>query len=1356
MRPLIITFLLLCISLSGHAQKLKSRSIFSDQSPLTFYLLDVENGLSNNYINSIEQDSLGFIWIATNDGLNRYDGHNFQVYRKSNLNPHSGPVANYIEHLEVAQNQNLLIATNKGLSEYDPKEDFFNHFEGFSQNSISYIINQPHGGQIIANYEVGVTITKADSITAFFLHSPNNPNSLSSSRISSLALQGDSVLWVSYFDKGLDKIDLRKKTVNALSNASPAFPENINALYTDATGNLWVGSNDGVRVITTNADTLQINLSDKPEKGLSDGNILCFEKDPMGNLWIGTRNGGLNILNSELFLQEQTLQLKWFKPQQDGSSVFNRTVSSLKLADDGYMWIGTSTGLNFVNPSGEPVKLLQRNLSKNQTISHDRIGALAKSKDGSIWIGTDGGGLDHYFPQTETFQHFEHDPSNPESLSNNYIMSLLEDSKNKLWVGTYEGGLNLLDPATGKSKHYLQESQEKGNDVRKIFESKNGQIWVGTNRGGLYRYHSPIDTFDYVKQLGKIDIRDITEDELGNLWVATFGDGFIRYNYLTGEQELFNEKKIPGLPLEVAFSIETLENGDILIGTRYEGLIRLNPKSMELTFFTDENGLSDNSINSLVKGKDGRIWLGTYRGISFFNPETNAIGNLNSFNNIQQSEFNIGASIATNSGEVYLGGNKGINVFSPETLEDQLDTFPIIFTNLRLMNKKVSASDSTDSFQLERSLPYLKQLNLTHDQSLISIDFVALKFPFGKGLTYSYRLAPFHSKWIEANQTGTANLSNIPPGNYTLNVKASFGTRDFSENEMEIVIAPPFWKTWPAYLLYIITVVSLTVAGMRYYAERLKLKNSLLFEKKQRVLEHELNQERVQFFTGFSHELKTPLTLIIAPVEDLLVEVKNLKHLKGLKLVEKNAKYLYEMISKLLEFRNANLDVNELNLESQFIAKPIKQWVEQYQTLAKHKGIKLRSELPKTDFLATFDLQKLHIIFNNLLSNALKYCQTKDQIVVSLKEMQNEFKLSVSDNGPGISLEDQAKIFNWYYQSVENSKEQGTGIGLALTKRLVEDHQGSIHVLSNPGNGSTFSILIPKKANTINTFLHGKSRNQEWIPEQEPLKLQSAVNFDLKENKEVLLIIDDNPQILDYLNNLLSEQYDIINANNGKEGLEKATQFIPDLIISDIMMPEKNGIDLCGILKENQGTTHIPIILLSAKDSTESITSGFGKGADDYITKPFKGQILSSRIRNLLDAKIRMRSYYLGKNTETAELTSSEKNAISREKSFLKELDGHTLAGISQQSTDVDMISQAMGMSRTSLFRKLKALTGQNINQYIRKVKLTKAASLMKEENLGVAQAAYEVGFTSTKHFRKLFKEQFGYLPSEVNQNKTQ
>jgi len=1353
--PLVLLFIIL-ILFPCHAQKDSLESVFSDQDQLTFYLLDVESGLSHNYVNSIEQDSLGFIWIATLEGLNRYDGRDFTVYRRSNRQPKLGPADNYIQHIQLNQANQLLLSTSGGLSIYDPKTDLFQHKSksfGLLQDNVNQTIDGPNGLTVLGIYDGGVQILNQNKVVDTFDHRPNHSNSLSSEKISSVAFQGDSILWVGTFDKGLNKINYREKTVYDLSRKS-TISQYINCLYTDEKGNLWIGSNEGVQIITTDADTLNIKASSSPQTGLSDENVLCFEKDPAGNIWVGTRNGGLNIIDPKSLFATESLKIKWFLPKNDGSSVFNRTVSSLKLSKDGNMWIGTSTGVNFVNPKGDPIKLIQRNLSYSQTISHDRIGSLAEGKNGQIWIGTDGGGLDFYHPKSGKIEHFVHSPENPASISNNYIISLLEDSQNRVWVGTYQGGLNCLDPSTGNCNHYLQKSQEDGNDVRAIFEDQKGQIWVGTNRGGLYRYHAPIDDFDYVRQLGKIDIRDIAEDELGNLWLATYGVGIIRYNYLTGEQEVFDETTVIGFPTQIIFSICLLDNGDILAGSRYEGLIRLDPQNKTVTTFTQENGLSNSTINSIVKDRNGKIWLGTFNGISFFDPETNQAGNLNAYSNIQQSEFNIGAALGTKSGKIYFGGNKGINVFDPNALKRKKENYPLIFSDLRLMNKKVSVNDSDEELVIKSSLPYLKTLNLKYDQSLISLDFVALKYPTGNDITYAYKLEPYHNHWIETNHVGTANLSNIPAGDYILKIRAQSSTNDVSESQMAIFIAPPFWKTWPAYILYIVVIVSLIYVGLKYYADRLKLKSSLLFEKKQRQLEHELNEERARFFTGFSHELKTPLTLIMAPIEDLLLEVKSTKHIKGLQLVQKNAKYLLEMINKLLEFRKTELDVNRLQLKNHYIVKSIQQWVAQYQPLAEHRKIELIGQFPAEDFVAAIDLEKLHIIINNLLSNALKYCNPHDRVNISLIQHTDQYEITVRDNGPGIPIEDQRHIFNWYYQSGANGRQKGTGIGLALTKRLVEDHQGKLNLTSQPGMGCIFTLMLPLQKMELGNELVETGQLEEqtmWTPELEKGE-ESFIksNLDLKKDKEVVLLIDDNPQILAYLDNLLSDFYDLIHAQNGQEGLEKAIQFVPDIIISDVMMPEKNGIDLCGTLKKQQATTHIPVILLSAKDSVESITSGFGQGADEYITKPFNGQILTSRIRNLLDAKTRLREYYLGKESSEENLTEGQRSAISKEKAFLKELEKHILDQLAEQTTDVDTISQLMGMSRTSLFRKLKALTGQNINQYIRTVKINRAAHLIKKENLGVAQAAFEVGFTSPKYFRKLFKEQFGFLPSEM------
>ncbi|WP_018474954.1 hybrid sensor histidine kinase/response regulator transcription factor [Echinicola pacifica] len=1322
---------------------------------LRFFLMDIESGLSHNYINSIEQDSLGFIWIGTLEGLNRYDGKSFIVYPKSNRFPSKGPAHNFIQQLLQSPNQQMLMATSAGLTAYDQLSGTFAHQAApspFPRKDVSFAAFSPSGSLAVAFYGEGVRLFEAsDQSKAPFHASQKQPQGLSAKEITSLVFQGDSLLYIGSNDLGLTKINLQ-----TMEN-SPSYHginRGVQALDIDSEGNLWVGAQEGLDILLPSGKKINIQKAEVPERGLSDSNILCFEEDDEGNIWVGTRNGGLSIIDIGSIKTSEFPKISWFTPASDGSSVYNRTVSALKYAKDGNMWIGTSTGLNIVNTKGDPILLLQRNLSQSHTLSHDRIGSLAMAQDSSIWIGTDGGGLDLLHPRKGIIRNFSHTKDQPHSLSNNYIISLLEDSQHRLWVGTYQGGLNRLQTKTGQFKHYLQGSQADGNDVRVIHEDQTGQIWVGTNRGGLYRYHPPIDNFDYVKQLGKVDIRGITEDEYGNLFLATYGEGIIQYNYLTGNTVYFNESTVEGFPTNVLFSIDILDNGDILAGTRFEGLLQLHPETRQLSVFTVEEGLSNNTINSITKDNEGNVWLGTFKGISSFNPKTKQIKTLNGFNNVQQSEFNIGAAITGPDGRIYLGGNKGLNIFSPQELVNKESPYPLVFTHLNL-----PGAPESDSLKMEyldqRSIAFSEALSLPYNQRLFSLEFVALKFPKGDNIQYSYLLEPYHDQWIPTQQSGMANFSNVPPGRYTLKVRAFSTSSNISERQLTLIITPPFWKTWPAYLLYILLIVGLIYIGLKYYTDRLKLKNSLLFEQKQRQLEHEINEERARFFTGFSHELKTPLTLIIAPVEDLLAKVRSPEEKKSLSLIETNAKYLLDMITKLLEFRKSELHIDQLNLQSYNITKALSQWLEEYASLAKHQKIQLTGSFPKEDIYAMVDLEKLHIIINNLLSNALKYCRPQDEVQVILQTTDGEISIEVKDNGPGIPESDQDKIFNWYYQAGQGAKNKGTGIGLALTKRLVEDHQGSIRLSSKANEGCSFVILLPDHLPSPQPPSSEEPGQYKEIssPWSAPITLPTTrmpiANLDLNTSRRTLLIIDDNPQILNYLQSLLEGDYDLIFAENGQIGLDKAIQFVPDLILSDIMMPEKNGIDLCGELKTKTATTHIPVILLSAKDSVDSITSGYAQGADDYLTKPFNGQILLSRINNLLQTQARLREYYLGKEPIQQGFSEQQTSAINQEKEFLKTLHTHIVSQLALQNTDVESLCALMGMSRTSLFRKLKAITGQNINQYTRKVKLDYADHLIREKGYLVSEAAFEVGFSSSKYFRKHFKEQFGRLPSD-------
>ncbi|WNH12621.1 ATP-binding protein [Thalassobellus suaedae] len=966
-------------------------------------------------------------------------------------------------------------------------------------------------------------------------------------------------------------------------------------------------------------------------------------------------------------------------------------------------------------------------------------------------------------PKTEQVKHYRYDPNKLTSISNDYIISLCEDSKKRLWVGTYQGGLNKMNPETGYCTHYLQGSIEEGSDVRVIFEDSKSQIWVGTNRGGLFMYKDKLDQFEFISSLGKIDIRDITEDDNGLLWLATYGNGILRYNPYNEELVLYTTTNTKGLKSDNILSVLALSTGDILAGTENEGLIRLKPAEELALNFLENNGLSNNTVCNIVMGNENNVWLGTYNGISNYNALTNKLYNLNTYTNIQQGIFRSG--LISKSGIVYLGGDKGLNIFNPDNLQRKKERHPIVFRKLEVLGKQVQVSESNENGILDQSILYEDQFSIDHDHTFFSIDYAALKYPFVKNVIYSYRIDGYNDNWINTNQAGKVNLINMPHGNYILNIKAKFGSGDEVMKKIGFKINPPLWQTSLAYIFYLLFLVSLIYGFMRYYSERIKLINSLLFEKKQRQLEYNFSEERIRFFTSFSHELKTPLTLILAPLEDLVSEVKLIKHKNSLKLIQKNAKILLQSINKLLEFRKSNLGLSKLRIEEHNLTDCLEQWVHNYFPLAKTRDIALSYDFPEESLLTWFDLEKMHIIFNNLLSNAFKYTEDKGEIHVSLSYDEESFEIKVKDTGYGIAQNELKHVFERFYQSNSVKSKDGIGIGLALSKNFVELHMGSIHIESELDKGSVFSIVIPRdKSLFIDAVLDNKDSRkeseivnlEEWItsPELKSSENKSS-NINLNQNKELILLIDDNPDILNYLDGLLEGKYDLIYANNGEEGVEKALRYVPDLIVSDVMMPKLNGIELCNVLKEKIETTHIPIILLTAKANIESVQEGYIHGADDYIVKPFSSQILQTRIRNLLDSRKQLRNYFLNKEEIKPEnINDNSSTLLEQEKGFLNQLEQVILEHLDEEKMDVWVVAQSIGMSRTSLFRKIKAITGLNINQYIRKVKLDKAAELIKSGNYTIAQASYEVGFKNVKYFRKLFKEQFDQVPSELIRDK--
>ncbi|HAX14900.1 MAG TPA: hybrid sensor histidine kinase/response regulator [Leeuwenhoekiella sp.] len=1323
-----------------------------EYSDLYFYQINSSDGLSNNVINDITQDSLGFLWIATYDGLNRYDGMQFLKFRKNIADEKTGVSNNYIQELQLLDNNRLLIATDAGLNIYDLTTETFKVLtttEGLLNNSVSALTLNEQQQPIIGTYRGGIQYLSSLAFETIGLS--KDGEALSSNEISSIAAQGDSILWVGTYDKGLNKITREQGIYTSEVVDIPQLKNaTVYQVYIDRAQNLWGATNRGLVVITPTGNYKFLSKENTSTSGLSDSDILSIVDDQQGNLFVGTRYGGLNILNKRSLLTENIpLDIQWYQPTSDGASVFDRSVTSLFIDKDQGLWIGTPTGLNYTNLKGEFAKTISENGSYPYAISDDRVSAIAVKSNTQVWVGTDGEGLDLYDLNTGKLKTFSSSSTSANPLSGNSILALLPDGDEHIWVGTYQKGLNYLNHKTGESTYFLQGSQQDGNDVRTLFRSKNGTLWVGTNRGGLFKYDDSLEDFIYVSDLEKLDIRDIEEHD-GYLWLATFGSGLIRYNPSDGSAIYYNSDNIKNLNTNIFFTLEIVDDSTILLGTRYNGLKIFDPKNETVKSYSENDGLSNNTINSLLLQQDQFVWIGTYTGIDRFDLKNNVFKNFTALRNVQNE--GVGPIASTTDGKVFVGGLKGLQVIDVSELERLEGDQNIVFKQLNVLNKVITPEENS---VLQKAITYQDALEFDYFQNAFSIHFTALKYPLGNTLSYSYKLENYNDFWIDT-QEGIANFTGVPPGDYILKVKTESSSGKEILKTLAITVHPPFWKTPLAYVIYILALVLIIYLISRYFSERLKLKNRLILEQQQRQLEHELNEERLRFFTAFSHELKTPLTLILAPLDNLITDANNRSLKKQLNIINRNAKKLSAAINKLLEFRKSEEGLSRLNLSDHNLSANLKKWVKNYAPLAIDKNITIRTFIEESEQRYLFDIEKLKVIINNLLSNAIKYCDDDGSIEVHLYINKYTLDIAVSDNGAGIAPQELEEIFSWYYRSETAIQKSGTGIGLALSKRFAELHNGSLKVTSTPHVKTTFMVEIPKlipEAETISTA----TAKEETSLEAKDLHLTTEVvnaekdntkSIASAENRALVMVIDDNPDILNFLDEILKGDYDLVFANNGEEGIKKAQKFVPDLIISDIMMPKKTGIDLCRALKNDLATSHIPIILLTAKGNLESLKTGYEEGADDYISKPFQPQLLKTRISNLLRNREAVQRFL---QTKEMKQQPEENNspALNKEKEFLAKLDAIIHANIGSENENVFDIAKELGMSRTSLYRKLKSITGYSINEYTRNLKLEKAADLIENQEYSVSQAAYEVGFNSPKYFRKIFKEMYGKLPSE-------
>ncbi len=904
-----------------------------------------------------------------------------------------------------------------------------------------------------------------------------------------------------------------------------------------------------------------------------------------------------------------------------------------------------------------------------------------------------------------------------------------------------------------------------------MFLDSNGDLWIGVSNGGLDKLVKGSTGFIHYKtdpknpkSISPKTIFAINEDQSGNLWVGSDGGGL---SILDKNKEKFiHFKNDPGNSFSLSHNsvsvIHKDKNGTLWIGTSGGGLNKFNSADKSFKRFKEKDGLPNDMICGILEDDDGNLWISTYKGLSRFNPQTEKFRNFGVEDGLQGNEFNNWAFCKRKNGMMYFGGTNGVSFFHPDSLKYNLAVPPVIITDFQLLHKPVAIGYDTllNRTVLEKSITETKLLELSYDENIISFEMAALDFHNPEKNQYAYFLEGFDKHWTQTSAASREiTYTNLDPGEYTLRIKGSNNDGVWNEagTSLDIIIYPPWWATWWSYMLYGFVFILVFVTSTRIYLHRHRLSTQLVLEQEHAKKLEEVDKLKSNFYANISHEFRTPLMLILGPVEKLAFKLVDEESKKQTGLIKGNAKMLLNLINQLLDLSRLEAKKLKLNASLGNIAHYVKGLVKEFEQIAEQRDISLNILMEKENIDAYFDKEKMERIITNVMSNSIKFTPRGGRITVKLTDTShNEVEIIVRDSGVGIPKSELTRIFDRFYQ-VDGShtrEHEGTGIGLALTKELIELHKGQILVDSVEGHWTEVKIYFPlgREHLTDDEISESSESDLHKNDSTEGFTITDSVCEEIDDenliDKTIVLIVEDNPDVRDYIKDDLKEIYHVEEAANGEQGLRKAQKCIPDLIVSDVMMPKMDGYEMTRQLRQDEKTSHIPIILLTAKSDRDSKLEGLGLGADDYLTKPFDTQELLARIKNLIETR-RLLQEKFGTGTVVLHKPEKEKlNCLNQQ--FLDRvmmvIDKH----IAEEEFSIEEFGKDVGMSRSQMHRKLKALTGKSTSLYLRTVRLAKAKQMIENQTGTISEISYQVGFSSPAYFSRCFKEEFGFTPSEI------
>jgi len=1333
-------------------------TVWAQPNKYQFSQLHISSGLSHNQINSILKDRQGFMWFGTLSGLNRYDGYNFKVF-KHTANDSTSINDDNILNIQSGPHNKLWVNTRAGYVIYDPEK------ESFERKPQKYLNSKGIKGSLTDIRGSGKGLFYVITSTGLYEFGENSTKAKlieksGSSPITSLALDSEGSIWTVNASGEVK----RYNAGNHFKVYSRRITDAANyKIFIDRNDDAWVYSADkpkGAYLISRTTKSVK-HYSTTSNPRLSTNNIYSVSQDEKGVMWLGTDHGGINLLDK----RNNSLNFLISK-EADEKTIAQNSTPVIYKDDTGIMWVGTfKKGLSYYHESIIKFAHYRHKPVEVNSLPYDDVNRFVEDKQGNLWIGTNGGGLIYFDRKENTFKRYKHSPGDINSLSNDVVVSLWIDHDGKLWIGTYFGGLDCFDGKKFSNYRHSETDASSLSDDRvwEIMEDSEHNLWVGTLHGGLDLFDRKTKTFRHFRSGRRNSVQSdyinaLLEDKAGNIWVGTDA-GVDVLQKKTGRFKHYSASN-PGLSNNNVLSLMEDRRGLIWIGTQ-DGLTIYDPNKGTFQVLRSHDGLPDNTILTILEDGSGHIWLSTTKGISELTFSERGgdlqmrFKNYDDLDGLQGMAFNENAALRTSRGELIFGGANGFNLFDPRLITANTQSPKVIFTAFQLFNMSLKPGQLIDGNTiLNRSISLTRDIQLNYDQNFFSIEFAALNFANAAKNRYAYMLEGFHDRWFTTDSKDRkATFTNLDPGDYTFRVKAANDDGVWSSEgaSVRIKILPPFWKTTPAYILYV-----LAVAGFLYYLrqrgiQKLRAQFALEQERKSAQQMHELDMMKIKFFTNVSHEFRTPLALILAPLDKLLKENPEENAKIHLTLIQRNARRLLNLVNQLMDFRK--MEVKELKLqplEDDVISFAYESF-QSFTDLAEKKNIRYTFRSDLSLFVTNFDRDKLERIFFNLLSNAFKFTSEGGEISMTvncelMKDQTSNVEVRVQDTGIGIPIDKQDKIFERFFQNdVPGSMvNQGSGIGLSITKEFVHLHKGTIRVESEPGKGSCFIVDLPLLAISVNS-------NELFFDEQDmvPKLVSHLENHQeeqpkLSQKKPTILLIEDNDDFRFYLKDNLRQFYNIIESSNGKTGWNKALAMHPDLIVSDVSMPEMNGIDLCAKLRGDSRTSHIPIILLTALMGEEQVLRGIETGANDYMTKPFNFEILLSKIKNLLIRQESMRKTY----QKQVVVKPSDIEVQSADERFIQQALRIIEKNISNSDFSVEEFAREMFMSRVALYKKLLQLTRQTPIEFIRSIRLKRAARLLEKSQLTVAEIAYEAGFNNPKTFAKYFKAEFGILPS--------